>query len=78
MTWKKVTGYELEWQVRIKGGRVTILFGEGESPVTSPVLPAQDFSIMADMLRHEVPRVWYEDAQKILKTSDKEPTSGTC
>ena len=76
MTWKKVTGYELEWRASIKGGRVTILFGEGESPVTSTVLPAQDFSIMADMLRHELPRVWYEDAQKILKTSDKEPTSG--
>ncbi len=76
MTWKKVTGYELEWRTSIKGGRVTILFGEGESPVTSNVLPAQDFSIMADMLRHELPRVWYEDAQKILKTIDKEPTSG--
>jgi hypothetical protein len=76
MTWKKVTGYELEWQVRIKGGRVTILFGESEPSVASTVLPAQDFSIMADMLRHELPRVWYEDAQKILKTCDKEPTSG--
>ena len=75
MTWKKVTGYELEWRVRIKGGRVTILFGEGEPPVTGPDLSAQDFSAMADMLRHELPRVWYEDAQKILKTSDKEPTS---
>ena len=41
----------------------------------SPDLPAQDFSLMADMLRHELPRVWYEEAQKILKTSDKEPTS---
>ncbi|MGD0951408.1 MAG: hypothetical protein ABR985_03285 [Methanotrichaceae archaeon] len=76
MTWKKVTGYELEWRARIKGGRVTMLFGESE-PFTSADLPAQDFSIMADMLRHELPRVWYEDAQKILKTSDKEPTSGT-
>lgn len=76
MTWKKVTGYQLEWQVRINGGRVTILFGEGESPSVSPVLSAQGFSIMADMLRHELPRVWYEDAQKILKTSDKEPVSG--
>jgi hypothetical protein len=76
MTWKKVTGYELEWRARIKGGRVTMLFGEGE-PFTSADLPAQELSIMADMLRHELPRVWYEDAQKILKTSDKEPTSGT-
>ena len=75
MTWKKVTGYELEWRTRIKGGRVTMLFGEGEPLVTSPDLPAQDFSIMAYMLQHELPRVWYEDAQKILKTSDKEPTS---
>jgi hypothetical protein len=73
MTWKKVTGYELEWRNSIKGGRVTILFGEGESPVTSNVLHAQDFSIMADMLRHELPRVWYEDAQEILKASDKKP-----
>jgi predicted mannosyl-3-phosphoglycerate phosphatase (HAD superfamily) len=77
MTWKKVTGYELEWRARIKGGRVTILFGEGESPFTSPVLPVQDFSVMADMLQHELPRVWYEDVQKIIKTCDKEPTSGT-
>jgi len=77
MTWKKVTGYELEWRASIKGGRITILFGEGESPVTSTVLPAQDFSVMADILRHELPSVWYEDAQKILKTSDKEQTSGT-
>ncbi len=75
MTWKKITGYDINGEA-IKGGRVTILFGESESPVTSTVLPGQDFSIMADMLRHELPRVWYEDAQKILKTSDKEPTSG--
>jgi len=76
MTWKKVTGYELEWRTRVKGGRVTMLFGEGE-PFTSADLSAQEFSIMADMLRHELPRVWYEDSQKNLKTSDKEPTSGT-
>jgi hypothetical protein len=76
MTWKKVTGYELEWRASIKGGRVTMLFREGEPSVTNTVLSAQDFSIMADMLRHELPRVWYEDAQKFLKTSDKEPTSG--
>ena len=50
MTWKKVTGYELEWRNSIKGGRVTILFGEGESPVTSNVLHAQDFSIMAKLI----------------------------
>ena len=75
MTWKKVTGYELEWRARIKGGRVTMLFGGEAEPFTSADLPAQDFSIMADMLRHELPKVWYEDAQKILKTSDKEPTS---
>ena len=49
-----------------------MLFGEGE-PFTSADLPAQEFSIMADMLRHELPRVWYEDVQKILKTSEKEP-----
>ena len=77
MTWEKVTGYELEWRARVRGGRVAMLFGEGEPPVTSPDLPAQDFSLMADMLRHELPRVWYEDAQKILKTSDKEPTQET-
>jgi hypothetical protein len=76
MTWKKVIGYQLEWQVRINGGRVTILFGEGESPSVSSVLSAQGFSIMADMLRNELPRVWYEEVQKILKTSDKEPVSG--
>ena len=36
-------------------------------------LPAQDFSIIADMLRHELLRVWYEDAHEILKASDKKP-----
>ena len=53
-----------------------MLFGEAE-PFTSADLPAQDFSIIADMLLHELQKVWYEDAQKILKTSDKEPTSVT-
>ena len=71
MTWKKVTGYELEWQVRSEKGRVTMLFDEGEPVPRS--LPAHDFSVIADMLRHELARLWYEDAQEILKASDKKP-----
>ena len=77
MTWKKVTRYELESRSRVRGGKVTMLFGEGEPSVTTAVLPAQDFSIMTDMLRHELPRVWYEDVQKILETCDNEPPAIT-
>lgn len=70
MAWKKVKGYELEKQDS-NNGKVKMLFEEGE-PVTI-TLPAQDFSVWVDMLRNELPRVYYEDAHKILKASDKKP-----
>jgi hypothetical protein len=74
MTWKKVTGYELELQDRDADsslGKGTLFFEEG-APVTITKLAA-DFSAMVDVLRHEETPVWFEDRLKILVTSAEPP-----